>query len=139
VCNEKVNDQERIGRVRRFMVEGFQAGNPNLVSKDCVDHQFGMAGTGADVRRKVKRAIVELKSCLPDLEYAFEDMHLCRRHRVGAAHVPRDQLLGLRPATHRALDRNYCYGGRAGQARPGRRALGSARSFRSARAAGPTR
>ena len=40
-----------------------------------VDHQFGMAGTGEDVHRRAKRAIRDLKSWLPDLEYTFEDMH----------------------------------------------------------------
>jgi predicted ester cyclase len=105
-----MNDQERMGVFCRFMIEGFQAGNPDLVdeliSEDVVDHQVGTAGTGLEVHRKVKWAIVDLKSWLPDLEYTFDDMH-CVGDTVWARLTARGTNLGSvfgKPPTGRSIE-----------------------------------
>jgi predicted ester cyclase len=61
----------------RMMVEGFGAGNPDvvdeLVSPDAVEHQFGLEGSGADAVAHVKAAIVDVHRSIPDLTFTLED------------------------------------------------------------------
>jgi len=61
----------------RMMNEGFAAGNADivdeLVSPDCVEHQFGLEGTGADAIAHVKAAIADVHGAFPVLRFEVED------------------------------------------------------------------
>jgi predicted ester cyclase len=57
--------------------EGFAAGDPAVVdelcSPDVVEHQFGLAGTGAEAIQHVKDAIVDVHTAIPDISFLIED------------------------------------------------------------------
>jgi predicted ester cyclase len=63
--------------IRRIFEEGFVAGDTSVVdqvcSPDLVEHQFGLAGTGARARENLKAAIRDVHRAVPDLSYAIED------------------------------------------------------------------
>jgi len=63
--------------IRRIFEEGFAAGDASVVdqvcSPDLVEHQFGLAGTGARARENLKAAIRDAHRAVPDLSYAIED------------------------------------------------------------------
>ena len=69
---------ENVEIFKRFMVEGFEGGNldvvDELISPDIVEHQFGFEGSGEEVRDKLKKAITDLHGFLHGLHYTFDDI-----------------------------------------------------------------
>jgi predicted ester cyclase len=63
--------------VARLVHEGFGRGDVSVVDElfapDFVEHQFGMAGRGAEAIARVKAAISDLHRWIPDLSYTIED------------------------------------------------------------------
>jgi predicted ester cyclase len=63
--------------IRRIFEEGFAAGDASIMdqvcSPDLVEHQFGLAGTGAQARENLKAAIRDARRTLPDMSYTIED------------------------------------------------------------------
>jgi predicted ester cyclase len=63
--------------IRRIFEEGFAAGDTSVVdevcSPDLVEHQFGLAGTGAQARENLKAAIRDVHRAVPDMSYTIED------------------------------------------------------------------
>jgi predicted ester cyclase len=61
----------------RRIFEGFATGNTSVVdqvcSPDLIEHQFGLAGTGARARENLKAAIRDVHRTVPDLSYTIED------------------------------------------------------------------
>jgi hypothetical protein len=71
-------DGTRPSRVmRRLFEEGFATGDPSVVdelcSPDLVEHQFGLAATGAQAREHVKAAIRDVHRVVPDISFSIED------------------------------------------------------------------
>jgi predicted ester cyclase len=69
-----VNDNSSL--FKRLMTEAFEKGDlavvDELITPDCLSHQFGLEG--GDQRERVKKAITDLHGFLHDLHYTFEDM-----------------------------------------------------------------
>jgi len=67
--------------IRRIFEQGFAAGDASVVdqvcSPDLVEHQFGLAGTGARARENLKAAIRDVHRAVPDMAYTIED---CAEH-----------------------------------------------------------
>jgi len=63
--------------MRRMFDEGFSTGDAAIVddlcAPDLIEHQFGMAGTGADAIAHVKDAIRDVHTAFPDIRYTVED------------------------------------------------------------------
>jgi predicted ester cyclase len=63
--------------LRRLLDEGFSTGNTAVVdelcSSDLVEHQFGLAGAGADALEHVKAAIADVHTAFPDIRFTIED------------------------------------------------------------------
>jgi predicted ester cyclase len=63
--------------LERILQEGFARGNPEIVdevcSPDLIEHQFGLAGVGAEAREHVKEAIRNVHAMMPDIVYTIED------------------------------------------------------------------
>jgi hypothetical protein len=63
--------------MRRIFEEGFAAGDASVVDELCapdlVEHQFGLAATGAQAREHVKAAIRDVHRAVPDISFAIED------------------------------------------------------------------
>jgi predicted ester cyclase len=63
--------------IRRIFEEGFASGDASVVdqvcSPDLVEHQFGLAGTGAQARENLKAAIRDVHRAVPDMSYTIED------------------------------------------------------------------
>jgi predicted ester cyclase len=63
--------------LRRMFDEGFSTGNDTIVdelcSADLVEHQFGLAGTGAAAIAHVKAAIRDVHGMAPDVRFTIED------------------------------------------------------------------
>ncbi len=63
--------------VMQRILEAFAAGDTTVVDELCapdlVEHQFGMAGTGAEAINHVKAAISDLHAMVPDLSITIED------------------------------------------------------------------
>ena len=63
--------------MRRMFDEGFATGGTAVVdvlcAADLVEHQFGMAGVGADAIQHVKDAIRQVHAATPDMSFAIED------------------------------------------------------------------
>jgi predicted ester cyclase len=61
----------------RIFEEGFAAGDASVVDRVCspdlVEHQFGLAGTGAQARENLKAAIRDVHAAVPDLSCTIED------------------------------------------------------------------
>jgi predicted ester cyclase len=68
---------ERYNVMRRIFEEGFAAGGASVVdelcSPDLVEHQFGLAGTGAQAREHVKAAIRDVHRASPGMSFTIED------------------------------------------------------------------
>ena len=129
--------------MQRMFDEGFAAGDASVVdqlcSPDLIDHQFGLAGAGAEAIAHVKAAIGNVHAAVPDIAYTIEDLRRGRGCHLGAGAGPghRDGPLfraaarspgGLHRDRHRPGRRRAHRGalGRAGpvrHARPGRRPL----------------
>ena len=63
--------------LERIFDEGFATGNDAIVdeicSPDLVEHQFGMAGGGAEAIAHVKAAIRDVHRAVPDISFTIED------------------------------------------------------------------
>ncbi len=63
--------------LRRMFDEGFATGDTAVVdelcSPDLVEHQFGLAGTGAAAVQHVKDAIRDVHAAFPDVSFSIED------------------------------------------------------------------
>ena len=63
--------------MQRMLDEGFAIGNADIVDELCapdlIEHQFGMAGSGAEAIQHVKEAIRQVHVTTPDLTYTIED------------------------------------------------------------------
>jgi len=63
--------------MERIFAEGFATGNAAIVdevcSADLVEHQFGLAGSGAEAVEHVKAAIRDVHGAVPDIAFAIED------------------------------------------------------------------
>jgi predicted ester cyclase len=63
--------------MRRIFEEGFAVGGASVVdelcSPDLVEHQFGLAGTGAQACEHVKAAIRDVHRAFPGLSFTIED------------------------------------------------------------------
>lgn len=61
----------------RIFGEGFATGNTAIVdelcSPDLVEHQFGVAGTGAAAIANLKQAITDVHTAIPNLTHQIED------------------------------------------------------------------
>jgi len=61
----------------RMFDEGFATGGTAVVDELCaadlVEHQFGMAGVGADANQHVKDAIRDVHAATPDISFTIED------------------------------------------------------------------
>lgn len=68
---------ERYNVMRRIFEEGFAAGRASVVdelcSPDLVEHQFGLAGTGAQACEHVKAAIRDVHRASPGMSFTIED------------------------------------------------------------------
>ena len=130
-------DSTRPYHLMRRIFEGFAAGDASVVDQVCspglVEHQFGLAGTGAQAHENLKAAIRDVHRAVPDLSYAIEDYAeqdgtIWVRVRVrGTATGP-----FFRAAQQQARRYHRVRPGTR-QRRPDRRALGRARPFRPAR------
>ncbi|TNC23505.1 ester cyclase [Amycolatopsis alkalitolerans] len=63
--------------LRRILEEGFATGRTDVVDELCapdlVEHQFGLAGAGAEAIQHVKDAIRDLHAAVPDIAFTVED------------------------------------------------------------------
>ena len=63
--------------MQRIFDEGFATGDTAVVdevcSPDLVEHQFGIAGVGADAVQHVKAAIQDVHRAFPDITFTIED------------------------------------------------------------------
>jgi predicted ester cyclase len=63
--------------MQRMFDEGFATGDGAIVdelcSPDLVEHQFGLAGVGADAVQHVKDAIRDVHGAIPDAVFTIED------------------------------------------------------------------
>ena len=63
--------------LQRMFDEGFATGDDAIVdelcSADLVEHQFGLAGRGAEAVEHVKAAIRDVHGMAPDLRFTIED------------------------------------------------------------------
>jgi predicted ester cyclase len=63
--------------LQRMFDEGFATGDDTIVdelcSADLVEHQFGLAGRGAEAVEHVKAAIRDVYRMAPDLRFTIED------------------------------------------------------------------
>ncbi|MEO5653265.1 MAG: ester cyclase [Marmoricola sp.] len=63
--------------MHRMFDEGFSTGNDAIVdelcSPDLVEHQFGLAGVGAEAIAHVKAAIRDVHAAVPDMRFTIED------------------------------------------------------------------
>lgn len=68
---------EPVAVLDRMMREGFVTGNADVVdelcSPDLVEHQFGLAGTGADAVEHVRAAVREVHAMMPDATVELAD------------------------------------------------------------------
>jgi predicted SnoaL-like aldol condensation-catalyzing enzyme len=63
--------------LQRMLDEGFATGRAEVVDEVCspevVEHQFGLAGTGAEAIAKIKAGIADVHAAMPDLRFTIED------------------------------------------------------------------
>lgn len=63
--------------MERMLVEGFASGHTEVVDELCspelVEHQFGLAGDGAEAIAKVKKGMTDVHAAMPDLRFSIGD------------------------------------------------------------------
>jgi predicted ester cyclase len=63
--------------MRRMFAEGFATGRTavvdQLVSPDLIEHQFGLASTGAEAVAHLKDAVRDVHRAIPDVSFTIED------------------------------------------------------------------
>jgi predicted ester cyclase len=71
------DEPEAFTVLRRMFDEGFATGDARVADELCapglIDHQFGLAGTGAEAIEHVKAAIRDVHSAVPDISFTIED------------------------------------------------------------------
>jgi predicted ester cyclase len=71
------HDSEAMTVMRRIFDEGFATGETAVVDELCaadlVEHQFGMAGAGAEAIEHVRQAIRDVHKAIPDISFTIED------------------------------------------------------------------
>lgn len=74
---EKEQPPTALAVMRRIFDEGFATGDGAVVDELCsselVDHQFGLAGVGAEALQHVKAAMRDLHGIVPDIQFTIED------------------------------------------------------------------
>lgn len=69
--------QDGLAVVERMLNEGFSGGDTDVVdvvcAPDIVEHQFGMAGEGAEAITLIKQCIADVHAAFPDLRFTVED------------------------------------------------------------------
>ena len=69
-------DSPALSVLRRMLDEGFAGGDVSVVdelcSPDLVEHQFGLAGAGAEALEHVKAAMRDVHGAFPDLVFTVE-------------------------------------------------------------------
>jgi predicted ester cyclase len=70
-------DSPALAIIRRIFDEGFATGNADIVdelcSADLIEHQFGLAGRGAEALDHVRSAIRDVHRAVPDMTFSLED------------------------------------------------------------------
>jgi predicted ester cyclase len=68
---------QALNLLRRIFDEGFATGDGGVVDEVCapdvVEHQFGLAGSGAAAIAHVKAAIADVHRAVPDMTFTIED------------------------------------------------------------------
>ncbi|MGZ4545527.1 MAG: ester cyclase [Blastococcus sp.] len=68
---------ESLAVLRRIFDEGFATGDgavvDELCSPDLVEHQFGLAGSGAEAIAHLKAAMADVHRAVPDMAFTIED------------------------------------------------------------------
>lgn len=63
--------------IQRIFDEGFSTGGTEIVdelcSPDLIEHQFGLAGVGAEAITHVKAAIADVHTAFPDIAFTIQD------------------------------------------------------------------
>lgn len=76
-CTDPGDRLDPVAVIRRMFDEGFATGDTAVVdelcSPDLVDHQFGLAGTGAQALANVRAAVADVHGAFPDLTFTVED------------------------------------------------------------------
>ncbi|TDU87222.1 SnoaL-like polyketide cyclase [Kribbella voronezhensis] len=71
------DQSEALAVLERILQEGFATGNDAIVDEVCapdvIEHQFGLAGSGAEAIAQIKRAIRDVHAMMPDVVYTIED------------------------------------------------------------------
>ena len=71
------HDSDALTVMRRIFDEGFATGETAVVDELCasglVEHQFGLAGVGAEAIQHVKDAIRDVHAMVPDMSFSIED------------------------------------------------------------------
>jgi len=71
------DQSEALVVLERILQEGFGTGNDAIVDEVCapelIEHQFGLAGVGAEAIEHVKAAIRDVHALMPDIVYTVED------------------------------------------------------------------
>ena len=74
---ETGHDSAALTVMRRIFDEGFATGDPAVVDELCaadlVEHQFGLAGVGAEAIQHLKDAIRDVHAATPDISFTIED------------------------------------------------------------------
>lgn len=69
--------QDGVHVLERMFAEGFATGDTAVVDELChpdlVEHQFGLAGRGAEAIGRVKAAIGDVHRAIPDLMFSLQD------------------------------------------------------------------
>ena len=77
MSNSTVQASPALAVMRRIFDDGFAVGNADVVDELCapglIEHQFGMAGRGAEAIAHVKDAIRNLHRAVPDIAFTVED------------------------------------------------------------------
>ena len=117
--------------MHRMFDEGFATGNDAIVdelcSPDLVEHQFGLAATGAEAIAHVKTAIRDVHAAVPDMRFTIEDSVVDGDRvwvRVRGCGTNTGPFFG--PPSHQPVDITVFRPG-VRPRRPDRRALGSSR------------
>jgi len=71
-----MDDTSAVALIERILHEGFAGGDTSVVDRVCspelIEHQFGLAGVGAEAIMKLKRGIAEVHAAFPDLRFTIE-------------------------------------------------------------------
>ena len=73
----QVTHHPSLAVMRRIFDEGFATGDDSVIdelcSPDLVEHQFGLAGAGAEAIAHVKAAVRDVHAAVPDMHFTIED------------------------------------------------------------------